>query len=157
MSVKQSPQPMNVKALKIVTEAFSGKKDRGGKPYIDHLRRVAQSQPCEVSRAAGWLHDLVEDIEGWTEKRLREEFPEEVCDIVMILTKDDNEDYGTYIDRVENAQNPKAIGIKLADLRDNMDITRLQSINVFDICRLKKYHAAYIRLKKHLIYLQEHE
>ena len=36
-----------------------------------------------------------------------------------------------------------AIKIKMSDLKDNMDISRLDKIKDEDIARLKKYHKAY--------------
>ena len=44
-----------------------------------------------------------------------------------------------YIDRIVNSKNINAIEVKLHDLENNMDITRLKSIEQKDIDRIRKY------------------
>lgn len=51
------------------------------------------------------------------------------------------EDYMEYIRRC--AQNSTALEVKIADLKHNMDITRLDKLTNEDLKRLKKYHKAY--------------
>lgn len=116
------------KAFDIVVKEFDGVKDKGGKPYIGHLIRVANGVPLgnndivEKLTAVGLLHDLIEDTK-WTEKDLRKEFPDDVVDAVVALTKVDGENYDQYVQRV--MANELAIRVKISDLKDNMDVTRL--------------------------------
>jgi hypothetical protein len=49
-----------------------------------------------------------------------------------------------FIERV--AKDPIAIRVKLNDLLDNMDITRLNELNEKDLNRLNKYLRAYRKL-----------
>ena len=93
---------------------------------------------------AGILHDIVEDTHFTFEDLLREGIPAEIVDAVRCLTKIENETYDMFIERVKT--NPIAIAVKLNDLRDNMDITRLPEITDKDIARLCKYHRAYSEL-----------
>lgn len=139
------------KAFDIVVKEFDGVKDKGGKPYIGHLMRVANGVPLggsdirEKLTAVGLLHDLIEDTE-WTEKDLRKEFPNDVVDAVVALTKVDGESYDQYVQRV--MANELAIRVKISDLKDNMDVTRLPELGEYEIKRLKKYHMTYNILSK---------
>ena len=131
---------------KIVSEAFAGKVDKGGAPYVDHLFRVAGD--FESSSAAyriALLHDILEDCPEWTEKRLRGAFNARICDAVVALTKVPGEAYQEYLLRV--AANPDARAVKIADLEDNMNVARIKApLTDYDLKRLKKYHDAYLYL-----------
>ena len=55
----------------------------------------------------------------------------------MCVTKQPNETYTHFIERIK--KNSLATKVKLNDLRDNMDITRLTFITEEDTQRLNKY------------------
>ena len=75
-----------------------------------------------------------------------EGFTNDVISVLKCLTKtSENEDYEYFIDRV--IQNPIAIKVKINDLLDNMDITRLKELKERDMQRLNKYLKAYWKLK----------
>lgn len=131
-------------AESIIRSAFNGVTDKGGMDYIDHILRVA-SRFSGLQKVAALLHDLLEDCPWWTFAALRDLFPKEVCDAVLAITKTRNESYGKYIDRL--MENQWAVEIKIADLEDNMNITRLPVFGEKDIDRLKKYHETYLLLK----------
>jgi (p)ppGpp synthase/HD superfamily hydrolase len=147
----------NVKtALNIVETTFAGKKDLAGKPYIDHLKRVSEnaknssnSQKYEFDEVeiVALLHDLLEDFgDEWQLKHIRAIFTNGlIVDALSRLTKKKNEDYQEYIKRV--AANSLSKIVKVADLRDNMDIARFdRPLTESDLERLKKYHDAYLFL-----------
>ena len=133
-------------AIELATEAHKGQTDRAGKPYIDHITRVMQGGNTVEERMAGILHDIVEDTDWTFEKLADEGIPPQVIAAVRSLTKQEGEDYDRFIERVKT--NPIAIAVKLNDLRDNMDITRLPEITDEDVVRLHKYHRAYNDLIK---------
>jgi len=146
-----------VKAFELAKSAFKDKLDKAEKPYIGHLLRVARDcykgefcvprDESPIVESAAVLHDLLEDCPQWHPDSLSFIFPKEVVDLVVILTKAKNEPYlESYIKRI--SENPLASRIKLADLRDNMDMTRLPEITQKDIDRLVKYHTAYKILEK---------
>lgn len=136
---------LGIKAEELIGKEFKGVTDIGGQPYVGHLYRVADPFLDNKKYIAALLHDLVEDRVSWHEIKLRQEFGDEISDVVMCLTKKENESYDTYLKRV--ASNTDAVEIKLSDLKDNMDYTRLNKITDKDIERLKKYHQAYKYLK----------
>lgn len=132
------------KAIAIATESHKNQVDRGGAPYIGHVTRVMQAGQTIEERIAGILHDIVEDTPWTFEDLLKEGIPPQIVDAIRCLTKRENETYDRFIERVKT--NPIAVAVKLNDLRDNMDVTRLPTISDKDIERLRKYHLAYSEL-----------
>jgi len=129
-------------AFEIAKNAFQNKTDKGGKPYFEHLVRVAKRfKDDDFLYPIAMLHDLIEDCPEWNETSLRCLFSENIVSTIVVLTKKDNEDYFEYIDRIN--QSSWATKVKTSDLRDNMDITRLKNLNEKDCERLAKYLKAY--------------
>jgi (p)ppGpp synthase/HD superfamily hydrolase len=134
------------KAVEIIEVAFKGKKDKAGSDYVNHLYRVANKVNGSKEYVVALLHDLLEDCPEWTPERLREhDFSESVIQAVICLTKVKGESYENYLNRV--ASNELAVKIKIADLEDNMDITRLPYLTELDFVRLQKYLKAWHKLK----------
>jgi len=96
-------------------------RDKGGKVYAFHPIRVSQKLETVFEKICALLHDVVEDT-NFKLDGVYEMFGEEVTNVVDCLSRRDDEKYFDYIDRVK--ANPTAIKVKLADLEDNMDITR---------------------------------
>ena len=60
---------------------------------------------------------------------------------LILITKNNGEEYQTYVERI--SEDSVATEVKIADLCENMDITRLKKLTDKDCERLKKYHRAY--------------
>jgi (p)ppGpp synthase/HD superfamily hydrolase len=134
---------------KIIEHAFRDKKDKEGKPYLGHLYRVADGLPNHDPpwvRDVALLHDLLEDCPEWTAGALLALYPEHVVKAVVRLTRVPDQPYDDYIKQVSECLVAKRV--KLLDLRDNMDITRLPELTEKDITRLRKYHEAFKTLSK---------
>ena len=133
------------RAKAIATSAHEGQVDKAGKPYIEHPMRVMNMGKTVEEKIAGVLHDVVEDSE-WTFEMLEKEgIPRDVMDALRCVTKlSEDEDYDHFIERVKT--NPLAVKVKLNDLKDNMDITRLGEVTEKDLTRLNKYIRAYRQL-----------
>lgn len=113
---------LETKAMALAGHWFDGVKDKGGQPYIAHVRRVAEGCASPAGRVVGWLHDLLEDT-AIPFKDISEVFPPEVTLAVVALTRLKGEVYLTdFIPRI--ALNPLAVEVKLSDLRDNSDLSR---------------------------------
>jgi len=134
------------KAIEIATLAHKGQKDKSGAEYILHPIRVMERGKTEIEKICGVLHDVVEDSDYTFEALENEGFSAEVISTLRCITKkSDDENYDKFIDRI--IQNPIAIQVKINDLLDNMDITRLKELNENDLKRLNKYLKAYSKLK----------
>ena len=133
------------RAKEIAKAAHEGQVDKAGKPYIEHPMRVMKMGKTVEEKIAGVLHDVVEDSE-WTFEMLEKEgIPKDVMDALRCVTKlSEDEDYDHFIARVKT--NPLAVKVKLNDLKDNMDITRLDQVTEKDLARLNKYIRAYKQL-----------
>lgn len=87
------------------------------------------------------LHDIVEDTDTTLED-LKYQFSQEILDAVDHMTHRKGEKYADYIGRV--SVNDLARAVKIADLQDNMNITRIRyRMGDSDMNRLFKYHNAY--------------
>jgi (p)ppGpp synthase/HD superfamily hydrolase len=129
------------RAIAIATEAHAGQVDKAGAPYISHPLRVMRVQDSEEARIVAVLHDVVEDCSGWTFKRLEGEgFSPQVIEALRLVTKIDGEDYSDFVLRA--AGNPISRAVKLADLKDNMDLSRIAHVTDRDLERIEKYRRA---------------
>lgn len=128
------------KAIEIANLAHKGQIDKGGAPYILHPLRVMMTRENEIERICAVLHDVVEDSDITFNDFRCEGFSEEVVDVLDCLTKRTGEKYDEFINRV--ISNRIACRVKLADLRDNMDTSRIKNPSEKDIERMKKYQDA---------------
>ena len=133
------------RAKAIATSAHEGQVDKAGKPYIEHPMRVMNMGKTVEEKIAGVLHDVVEDSDWTIEMLEKEGIPKDVLDALRCVTKlSEDEDYDHFIERVKT--NPLAVKVKINDLKDNMDITRLGEVTEKDLARLNKYIRAYRQL-----------
>lgn len=127
------------KAMLIAYNAHQNQFDKANIPYIYHPIHIAEQMDTELECIVALLHDVVEDTDI-TLNDLEKEFPKEVIDLLKILTHDKKIDYIEYIKKVKT--NPIATKIKIADLKHNSDITRLENITTTDLKRIEKYKKA---------------
>lgn len=133
------------RAIEIATKAHAGQFDKGGKEYIGHPLRVMEMGQTEAEKIVGVLHDVIEDTSITIENLAEEGFSKEILDALLCVTKlSNNENYDHFISRVMT--NPLAVKVKINDLKDNMDITRLKKVTKKDLERICKYQKAYNRL-----------
>ncbi|HEY2028903.1 MAG TPA: GTP pyrophosphokinase [Myxococcales bacterium] len=129
-------------AIALAVGKHRGQQDKAGKPYILHPLRVMLSMATDEERRVAVLHDVMEDC-GVTRSDLKDlGYPETEIAALEALTKaaDEHGDYEKFIERV--AKNPLAVRVKLADLKDNMDLSRLDVITDEDRKRIAKYERA---------------
>ena len=140
------------RAIEIAVEAHKGQVDKAGSLYVLHPLRVMMSLETEDEKIVGVLHDVVEDCEGWTWDRLRSEgFSEKIIDALQSVSKTPEEEaefrllpeqlklesYLLFIGRVVNNDIGKKV--KIADIIDNLDETRIGEIGERDEYRLDRY------------------
>ena len=129
------------RAIEIAVEAHKGQIDKGGSPYILHPLRVMMSVDGELEKIVAVLHDVVEDSDWTFEALVAEGFSIEVIEALKSVTKNsDNEDYDSFIQRAIG--NPIGRKVKIADIRDNLDVTRISDITDKDVKRINKYKKA---------------
>jgi (p)ppGpp synthase/HD superfamily hydrolase len=133
------------KAISIATQAHLGQRDKMGAPYITHPLRVMARVDTEAEKIVAILHDVVEDTPVTMENLKSEGFPDELLQALDCVTNRPDEPYEDFVQR--SASNPIALRVKIADLEDNMDVRRLETITAKDAERLNKYLKAWRFLK----------
>ena len=129
------------RAIQIAVEAHAGATDRGGKAYILHPISVMMRCETDEEKIVAILHDVVEDTD-WTFDALRQEgFSETIIEALKTVTKhSEDEDYDEFIQR--SLKNEIGRKVKIADLRENLDVTRIGELTEKDIERINKYKRA---------------
>lgn len=134
------------KALAIATKAHAGQTDKAGAAYIFHPIRVSCRCFTDEEKIVALLHDTIEDTNVTADYLLSEGFPRNIVDSILSVTRNENESYEDFIKRCH--LNPIGRQVKLHDLEDNMDISRLPQVTEKDLARLNKYIEAYRYLKE---------
>lgn len=138
-----TPDEQLAKAKKIAYERHANQLDKGGNPYIEHPKYVAEHVNTVLDKTVAWLHDTIEDT-GYTVSMMRADgFDDNVINAVQLLTHKKGEPYLDYIKNL--ASNETARNVKIADLHNNMDLTRLpvNDRNTDDVKRrMNKYTKA---------------
>ncbi|QBR32650.1 MULTISPECIES: HD domain-containing protein [Pseudomonas] len=133
------------RAIAIAATAHAGQVDKGGAPYILHPLKVMLRMSTLEESIVAVLHDVVEDC-GISLNDLRKEgFSEEVLTAIESVTKVPGESYEDFVERA--AQNPIGRVVKLADLEENSDLSRIASPSWEDLERVEKYRRAIGRLR----------
>lgn len=133
------------RAVHIAVEAHEGQTDKAGATYIRHPLRLMEQMDTERARIVALLHDVVEDAE-YTLEDIEEEFDSNIREAVDALTKREGESYMEFIERAD--ENPVARRVKIADLEDNLDLTRLDEVTDAIHSKQRTYHEAWKYLQQ---------
>lgn len=134
-------------ALAVSLEAYRGKVDKAGQPYILHPLRLMARFADPAEQACALLHDVLEDSNIAADDLLKLGIPETVVNTVIALTRREGESYMAYIDRLCACS--VARKVKKADLEDNLNVLRLSTLRDADLQRMAKYHKAWHRIEKY--------
>lgn len=135
-------------AIRLVATAFEHVFDKGGQPYVLHVLRVHHRVLSEDwdTQCCAILHDYVEDVYEHDHEagyqRLRDEgFNERVIQLVRNVTKEPGETEAQTLAKVcKDRQSAKC---KIADIKDNSNLTRLKGVREKDLDRMAKYVRLY--------------
>jgi (p)ppGpp synthase/HD superfamily hydrolase len=128
------------RAIAIAAAAHEGQVDKGGAPYILHPLKVMLRVSTLEERIVAVLHDAVEDCDISFDDLRREGFSETVLTAIASVTKVPGESYEAFVERA--AQNPIGRVVKLADLEENSDLSRIAQPSWEDLERVEKYRRA---------------
>ncbi len=128
------------RAIVIAAEAHVGQVDKAGAPYVLHPLRMMLRLSTSDEMIAAVLHDVVEDC-GLSLEMLRADgFSEQVLEAIDSVTRRAEESYEEFVLRA--ASNSIGRRVKLADLRDNSDLSRIKHPTARDYARVEKYRRA---------------
>ncbi len=133
------------KAILIATTAHEDQMDKAGAPYILHPLRVMLSLETIEEQICGVLHDVIEDTPITFDDLKALGFKEEIIEALNALTRRTDEPYDDFISRV--MENQLACRVKLADLSDNMNLSRIPNPSEKDYQRVEKYRIATNRIQ----------
>ncbi len=134
------------KALKFCFKAHKRQRDKSDMPYVFHPFHLAEQMTDEATTIVALLHDVIEDTR-YTEKHIRKMgFDESVIEALRLLTHNDGTEYMDYVAKIK--ENPIAKAVKLADLKHNSDLTRLDTVTEKALKRREKYLTAIQLLEK---------
>lgn len=123
--------------------SFSAHKDqvdKSGIPYVYHPFHLAEQMDSEEAVIVALLHDVVEDTDYTIEDLIEMGFSKSVTDALKLMTHDETVPYMDYVAKIK--PNPIARAVKLADLRHNSDISRLETVDDKALRRVQKYKEA---------------
>ncbi|MBR1830761.1 MAG: ADP-ribosylglycohydrolase family protein [Atopobiaceae bacterium] len=128
------------KALKLSFDAHAKQRDRSGLPYVYHPFHLAEQMRSEEAACVALLHDTVEDGHLTLQDLRAADMTDEIIEGVVALTHSPDVPYLEYVLRLRT--NPLAQEVKLADLRHNANLSRLNEVTPRDLQRRQKYLVA---------------
>lgn len=137
---------MTKKAIRICFDSHKDQTDKTGLPYVFHPFHLAEQMDDEISTVCALLHDVVEDTDTTLQDLANMGFPSEVIQVLTLLTHEDTVEYMDYVREIAN--NPIATKVKIADLKHNSDLSRLDEIDEYALKRNEKYKKALELLTK---------
>lgn len=128
------------KARNIAFKYHKGQKDKAGNDYTEHLLSVSSNFMTQDEYVVSLLHDILEDTPCRAIDLLNYGIPLHLVEAVQTLTRKEGELYFDYIERI--SKQLLTIRVKLADLRDNLDVSRFSDPSAFSPSLKKRYEKA---------------
>lgn len=129
------------KALKLCFEAHKEQLDKSGMPYVFHPFHVAEEMDDEETTVVALLHDVIEDTDYTLDDLRNMGFSSKAIEAIEVMTHLPEVSYEDYLRNIK--RNPIAKKVKLADIRHNSDLTRLDVMDEKAEYWKKKYTFAY--------------
>jgi (p)ppGpp synthase/HD superfamily hydrolase len=127
------------RAKDLAHRAHAGQVDKAGRPYIEHVARVAAAVADDPeAEAVAWLHDVLEDCAGYASK-IDMSYPLAIRKAIVCVTRYPHDAAKAYYAGIRT--NPLALRVKLADIADNADESRLALLDSKTADRLRKKYA----------------
>ncbi|WP_179995456.1 guanosine-3',5'-bis(diphosphate) 3'-pyrophosphohydrolase [Acinetobacter sp. YH16053] len=133
-------------AITLAVQQHKGQLDKGGQPYILHPLRVMLQLQQPDQQIVAVLHDILEDTHTTAQDLQNLGFQTHIIQAIQALTKLPHE---TRVQAaMRTAQNPLACAVKIADVQDNMNLTRIPNPTARDLARLEEYRQVLEILQK---------
>ena len=94
----------------------------------------------EETTIVALLHDVIEDTDYTYDDLRKLGFNKQIISALELMTHDDNVPYMEYVAAIKT--NPIARAVKIADLRHNSDLSRIDVVTPRDMERAEKYKKA---------------
>lgn len=127
------------RAKELAYRAHAGQVDKAGRPYIEHVARVAAAVSDDPeAEAVAWPHDVLEDCKHIAGRALWF-LPDHCHEAVCLLSRNLSPSKDAYYARIRS--NHLALRVKLADIADNADEARLALLDDKTAARLRRKYA----------------
>ena len=128
------------KMISIASEKYEGTRDKMGMPFILHplwvMVMMSKAYPDIDLLCIAVGQNLLDKTNTTKEEIVSFGFNQRVVDGIVALTKNDNETYKDYKQKILN--NKDAMRVKFYDLTHNMDMRRIKNPNEQDFLDFKK-------------------
>lgn len=133
-------------AITLAVQQHAGQLDKGDQPYILHPLRVMLQLQQPDQQIVAVLHDILEDTHTTAQDLQNLGFQTHIIQAIQALTKLPHE---TRVQAaMRTAQNPLACAVKIADVKDNMNLARIPNPTARDLARLEEYRQVLDILQK---------
>ncbi len=133
-------------AITLAVQLHAGQLDKGDQPYILHPLRVMLQLQQPDQQIVAVLHDILEDTHTTAQDLQNLGFQTHIIQAIQALTKLPHE---TRVQAaMRTAQNPLACTVKIADVKDNMNLARIPNPTARDLARLEEYRQVLDILQK---------
>ena len=127
--------------MKVCFAAHADQVDKSGLPYVFHPFHLAEQMETEHETCVALLHDVMEDTDMTASDLIAAGIPEEYVATCLLLKHSPGVPYMDYVAGLKD--DPVARRVKIADLRHNSDLTRLDGEPTEqDLQRVAKYRKA---------------
>lgn len=127
------------RAKQLAYRAHAGQVDKAGRPYIEHVARVAAAVADDPeAEAVAWLHDVTEDAPQF-EDAVFDLMPPRLYGACLLLDRSGGARARDYYQRI--TEDAIALRVKLADVADNADESRLALLDEATADRLRRKYA----------------
>ena len=130
--------PQYIKALDIASWKHRVQKGKSGRPYFEHVARVANSCKTPQAIIVALLHDVVNETDTTLETLEKYGLSEFIVEAVSCLTHQDGESFDDYLERA--AKNPISLEVLIADIEDQTNLMRWNEVDDADFEHLNTLH-----------------
>lgn len=124
-------------AIELAEKYHKDQFDKGGNPYINHPLAVMNRLDTAEEKIVGVLHDIVEDTELTFDDLREYGFSEKIVAGIDSVTRREGEEREAFIYRAK--LNELGRKVKVADLKENRDLSRIPNPQEKDYQRAEKY------------------
>ena len=133
--------PITKLALRICFDAHKDQVDKSGLRYVFHPFHLAEQMETEHEVCVALLHDVMEDTDLTARDLIEAGIPQAYVATCELMTHAPGVPYLDYVRTLKD--NPVARKVKIADLRHNSDLSRLNGEpTASDLARREKYQMA---------------
>ena len=136
--------PLTKRAMLLCFDAHAGQMDKCGMPYVNHPLHLAEQMGTEDEVCVALLHDVMEDCDKTPDDLRAIGVSERAIEALTLLTHQNDAPYLEYVRELKS--NDLARKVKVADLRHNSELARLDEVSNKDLRRLRKYMEARVLL-----------